>query len=461
MNKALKQIAFYVAAVLLAACARSETGPVVLQGDIEGDPGKVVVVSYIPGHSQEYYYPEVKDGRFEFSLDGIQDFTDLIVSVGDVEFGARINANDTLRMSFDVKEFGREVEAAYAGATEKASRIWTDFYNAYLYWGKYNLRIDRDTTISYDRSIALLDRSDSVFRKEHGADMNKYYNRRASLAHGLLKAILLEQKAYETGSNPNEWPEYIALMERVDPNDPDAVTFPLVIRWMHRQVDDVEGSETRKSIAFMQRYGKTLTNPDVKEMLAHNMVSYFEMEIQLDSLELYEEFFNELDKFTPEHPEIAESGRRTVESVIKSMPGTPLPEAVLETPEGGQVKLSSFVGKVLYIDVWASWCAPCRKQIPYLQQLADRYADDDRICFISISTDRKKDDWLEALEKENPTWPQFRFEKESHNEFCGKLGITAIPRFMLVDKEGNFIDSDCERPSSEDIDDLILQALGE
>lgn len=74
--------------IVLSSCTESVTGPVFLQGNITGEPGDVVVLSYLPNQSIGYHYPEVTDGVFEFSLDGVENFTDLVVSVGGVEFGA-------------------------------------------------------------------------------------------------------------------------------------------------------------------------------------------------------------------------------------------------------------------------------------------------------------------------------------------------------------------------------------
>lgn len=148
--------------ITVAACTQAETGRIVLQGDINGDPGEVVVVSYLPGHEMEYHYPEVQDGIFEFTMENIEGFADLIVSVGGVEFGARVNALDTLKMEFTVNKAGEDVAVTYDGITEEESLIWKDFYEAYGRWSTYNIRPDIDPSISVEESIALLDKNDST-----------------------------------------------------------------------------------------------------------------------------------------------------------------------------------------------------------------------------------------------------------------------------------------------------------
>ncbi len=103
---------------MIASCAQVETGSIVLQGSVQGNPEEVIVVSFLPGQPMNYHYPAVDEGKFEFTMDGVEGFADLIVSVGGVEFGARVNALDTLRMDFVVNEYARDVKVSYDGTTE-------------------------------------------------------------------------------------------------------------------------------------------------------------------------------------------------------------------------------------------------------------------------------------------------------------------------------------------------------
>ena len=269
--KSLKTLAAITTAVLSMACTQVETGRIVLQGEITGNPGEVVVLSYLPGQRIGYHYPEVEGGRFEFSLDGIEGFTDLIVSVGGVEFGARVNALDTLRMNFVVNKYLEDVEVSYDGANEKESRIWTDFYETYLHWSNYDIIAYRDESIPYEESIAKFERCDSTFRAKYKADFNDYYEHRTELAHDLLKSILLEMMSDRDGVEPFEYPEYVEMLQKVDPNDPDQVVFPMVNRWMSYKLLEFEGSMVDKCVAFLQKYGSSLKNPAVNGMLVDYM----------------------------------------------------------------------------------------------------------------------------------------------------------------------------------------------
>lgn len=457
--KSLKTLAAITTAVLSMACTQVETGRIVLQGEITGNPGEVIVVSYLPGQRIGYHYPEVEGGRFEFSLDGIEGFTDLIVSVGGVEFGARVNALDTLRMSFVVNKYLEDVEVSYDGANEKESRIWTDFYETYLHWSNYDIIAYRDESIPYEESIAKFERCDSIFRAKHKADFNDYYEHRTELAHDLLKSILLEMMSERDGVKPFEYPEYVEMLQKVDPNDPDQVVFPMVNRWMSYKLLEFEGSMVEKCVAFLQKYGSSLKNPAVNAMLVDYMAMVCMEKIDADRLDMYEPFFAELEKFVPSNPELVAGYRRQIDAIRSTMPGSSVPDTTMKTPEGEDVMLSSLFGKVLYVDAWATWCGPCINEGPYFRALAEKYKDDPRICFVSVSLDSTDKPWLEFLAEEKPFWPQYRLDGASQDEFCDKVGLNTIPRFFLIDAEGRFIYSDCARPSSEGIEQILNEAI--
>ena len=110
---------------------------------------------------------------------------------------------------------------------------------------------------------------------------------------------------------------------------------------------------------------------------------------------------------------------------------------------GKKVSLSDFKGKYVYIDIWATWCGPCQREIPHLQKLEEKYHGKD-IYFVSISCDNYKKAWW------NRWWAvvkgiQFHFG--NGDAFKNDYMIKGIPRFILLDKEGKIISVDMSRPS--------------
>lgn len=135
------------------------------------------------------------------------------------------------------------------------------------------------------------------------------------------------------------------------------------------------------------------------------------------------------------------------EKMIKFAKGKPSPKFNdFENFNGGNSSLDDFKGKYVYIDVWATWCGPCKQQIPYLKEVEEDYHDKN-IEFISISTDRvnKYHAWRKMIEDYDMGGVQL-FAGEDFS-FSQAYEINSIPRFLLIDPEGNIVDADAPRPS--------------
>lgn len=119
-------------------------------------------------------------------------------------------------------------------------------------------------------------------------------------------------------------------------------------------------------------------------------------------------------------------------------------------------------GKYVYIDVWATWCVPCLKQIPYLKALEAEFHDKN-IAFVSISVDkeRAKSTWKKMLESKELTGIQLFADNSFESEFMNAFAVNSIPRFILIDPEGKIIDPRAPRPSYEKTRRLLQSILGD
>jgi thiol-disulfide isomerase/thioredoxin len=110
---------------------------------------------------------------------------------------------------------------------------------------------------------------------------------------------------------------------------------------------------------------------------------------------------------------------------------------------------------VVYLDLWASWCGPCRQETPKLKALYEKYKNDDRIAFLSIAVADHPDKWKKAVEDDKPTWTQL-IDKE--NIVLDAYIATLIPKFILIDKQGNIVNADAPRPGSGKEIEKLIQA---
>lgn len=140
-------------------------------------------------------------------------------------------------------------------------------------------------------------------------------------------------------------------------------------------------------------------------------------------------------------------------------PGMEVPDFTFTNNEGKEVSLSQFRGKLLYIDVWATWCGPCIAEHPHWEKMREDYKNRE-ITFAAISIDQSREEWVKYLQEKKLTGEHWFAENEWLSDMTTYFMIRGIPRFILIDREGKIIDASAPRPSGE-IRKLIDKYLAE
>ncbi|WP_423818618.1 TlpA disulfide reductase family protein [Salinimicrobium sp. TIG7-5_MAKvit] len=165
------------------------------------------------------------------------------------------------------------------------------------------------------------------------------------------------------------------------------------------------------------------------------------------SRRLYDEF----GENTP-YPEMAKVVKEKYRHLEGMLEGNPAPEIVFQDIENKDITLTSFQGKYTYIDLWATWCGPCIKEIPSLQKLEKEYSDRN-IQFVSVSIDEEKDleKWKRFVREKNLTGHQLIADKFADSILATTFNIKNIPRFLLLDPEGKIVDASAPFPSDPEL----------
>ena len=120
------------------------------------------------------------------------------------------------------------------------------------------------------------------------------------------------------------------------------------------------------------------------------------------------------------------------------------------------------LGKVIVVDFWASWCKPCKEEMPYLKEMIAEIAQDDLVV-LTISIDKKKEDWeneisIEDSPVEDLSYLMIDYE---NSPIAKQFNVSLIPRYMVYDKTGQLTHEVAPRPSSGDLKPILLELLGQ
>ena len=137
------------------------------------------------------------------------------------------------------------------------------------------------------------------------------------------------------------------------------------------------------------------------------------------------------------------------EKAIKFAGGTQAPDFVLKDLNNNEIALTKYRGKVVYLNFWATWCRPCMDKMEKLKVLQPELESED-VVFINVSLDRKEEVWKETLERRQFKGIHILASGELNSEIAKAYEIKVLPRYFIINKEGDFV----KNPKSKDLQEV-------
>lgn len=125
--------------------------------------------------------------------------------------------------------------------------------------------------------------------------------------------------------------------------------------------------------------------------------------------------------------------------------GNILPDLTLNDPEGNPISISEFSGNIVFVDFWASWCRPCRRENPVVVEAYNNFKDKDfknaeGFTIISVSLDKNKDQWVKAIQDDGMMWEEHVSDLQGwRSPAAKKFNVRAIPMNYLINQDGVII----------------------
>ena len=212
----------------------------------------------------------------------------------------------------------------------------------------------------------------------------------------------------------------------------------------HIYGNTVTPEEQQKGMEQIDRLNQRFSNIVIKtcEKNIRNEFGYFLLTYYPDEL-IDIQSRSRLIKLLPEEMRKREQIRvmeQSLEASAKTAEGATIPDFSRPAPDGTLLSIMSEVSqhRITIIDFWASWCGPCRQEIPSVIELYKKYKDKG-LGIVGVSLDNDKDEWLTAIKQLNMAWPQMSDQNDWGNSVAKQFNITSIPHTIVVDQQGKIL----------------------
>ena len=444
----MKRLAVLLAiAVSLAACGNGREGNIVLEVDVTDQASKEVVLIY---HDQILTVELDSVGHAEFMIDDEDAVYARMCHYPRVDqmMNVYLERGDRASVSFSGKDF--KGTFAFEGEKEPAVK--------YLNTVVLTALPDEDYALPFDEYVKKLEKKETeAVKLLEASGVSKAGNfeeiEKGRIRYSYATQLLMyplgnrlmaqdmdyqpDQKYYDVLdtyvvaddllADLDQYREFIAEAAHVldADNRDETAAYPRAVAQMRFIADRFEAGKTRDVLLHR---------------LANAYVTRFGIEDIQDIENIYRTYVQD--------PVLVAKYDAAREKWNLASVGKPSPDFKGVDVNGKEYTLADFRGKYVYIDVWATWCGPCRQEIPYLKKLDEDYKDA-QIVFLSLSVDQDKAKWEKMVKEQSMSGVQLHIGQNS--SFQQAYKIEGIPHFILLDREGRIIDKKMSRPSMDEV----------
>ena len=244
-------------------------------------------------------------------------------------------------------------------------------------------------------------------------------------------------------------PEFDTYLAEVNLNDQELISLPIYLDFLQKYIradyEKFYESELETQYGSYANYQLKILNDKIENNEIKAILAYRSIDDQVKyqgskEKATYWGIFDELCT----NKELKSDIENKIAKWAHLEKGQPIKEVKMQTIDGTPVTFAEFKGKWIYIDIWATWCNPCRKEIPTLKKLEKQFHGQD-IVFMSISVDRQPTPWKKMVTGQElkgiQVWAGQNDVIKNHYK------VNGIPRFMIFDPQGNIYDANAKRPS--------------
>ncbi len=399
-------------------------------------------------------------GKFTGEFPGEPGYYRLRTQSNQVLPGIQIYLKKNKVANFKIETNNWKREQKYAVLNNPESEYLRDLNTSNNnFYRKYNYNLRKLETSNF---VSVID----SFRTEQNKNLEKFISENKKLDED-FKQVERERIRY----NYAKQKESYALRKELSTLPDDYFDFRKELNYNDEKLLAISGVDYGMAVNWFITNESTKTLPDNEDPILHTIntcIKNISNQKVLDYLltTLVAPYLKESGKYEEAYnlfiahchdDHIVKITTEKFANYQKTKKGNPSPKFVdYENCAGKTISLDDFKGKYVYIDIWATWCVPCRKEIPALKKLEKKYHGKN-IEFVSISIDdlKNKEVWKKTVKEEQLSGTQLLADNAGQSQFLQDFDVTAVPRFILIDTEGKIIDAKAPYPSSPEIETLL------
>lgn len=473
----MKNYVLILLGVLFSAGTAFGQGIVSISGKIDNPAGKTVVVYYYPNLLVERPVSSKatldEEGGFQmtFSLDKP---TSATFSHGRERTAMYIHPGDNISVSLNPEAFDESIKYKGDGPGVEASNYLARFYLKFEDDGaeddaqnliKEGLELEYVAWVNrvYNSQVSFL----TDFAKSHklsetfmnyAADRSLYIRANRLMSYPSYYAYLAKKDISEVKLSKNyyDFLGEIRVMNDRAVNIPEYISFVQnYISWKMDQqfAGEEKAPKPEERFAKEYQYAASILQDDSRLFIQASMLKdIFEYGNPLHAESAYASFIARDEK-----GDYSKILKPIYEQAMLLAPGQPAPDFSLLDINGARVSLSDFKGKVVYLDFWASWCGPCRREMPASKRLFQTFKGQD-VVFLYVSIDDDEAAWRKAV-SEDQLQGVLLFSQGGNSEVASQYGVKSIPNYFLINRDGTIANSNPSRPSGAEIESQLHEAL--
>ncbi|MCI6549300.1 MAG: TlpA family protein disulfide reductase [Prevotella sp.] len=443
----MKRLFYSLSLALLAIGASAQTDQFAyVQGQAEGDdlPAEIQLLRADDGRPAAFATTSLSpSGRFGFAIEPAAEEPFYYLSDGRNYFRIALRPASTVRVAWNGDGF-RLIEPL--SEANRLLRQWNDLTRPLRSHGKgdaYAAFFHRFDAVS-ERARQFLD---SLNRNGSPAAARMEDIVRLDLLNGFIAYISKHQQSYDSEETGSAY--FQRIMKTFPETTPSLLSQPYGCELMQSYFSYKQTYIYRQQAFPMDRQIAELQHPDLR-------TAYLLANIPTDDFAKYCEYEDHYLPMLPDGKARSRMRNNPFRPRGGMLRGQKAPNLIFEDIDGRLHSMSALRGKWIYVDVWATWCVPCKAEIPSLKALEAKHRNDN-IAFVSISIDKNRKIWEQFVKDRQLGGLQLW--AGDWTEFPAEMELGSVPRFLLIDPHGNWYDSNAPRPSAKEIGQILEQLL--